>query len=62
MGSYGYHGDDGKKFIGSGMGEDYGECKPWCPRYQTKEAHELFQLGPCHKYKTLPWQRQQQQE
>eukprot|EP00198_Chlamydomonas_reinhardtii_P005705 XP_001695041.1 predicted protein [Chlamydomonas reinhardtii] len=24
VGSYGYHGDDGKKFIGSGMGEDYG--------------------------------------
>ncbi|GLC55921.1 hypothetical protein PLESTB_001044600 [Pleodorina starrii] len=24
IGSYGYHGDDGKKFIGSGHGEDYG--------------------------------------
>ncbi|KAG2484878.1 hypothetical protein HYH03_016362 [Edaphochlamys debaryana] len=24
VGSYGYHGDDGKKFCGSGMGEEYG--------------------------------------
>mmetsp|Transcript_45085 Transcript_45085/g.134586 ORF Transcript_45085/g.134586 Transcript_45085/m.134586 type:complete len:177 (+) Transcript_45085:167-697(+) len=31
-GSYGYHGDDGKKFGGNGKGEDYG------PRYSTGDT------------------------